>query len=108
MTDYAIIKRGKHQFFVQKGKYIDMPKLAAEKSAEIEFAEVVLTNVDGKLTIGQPLVEKAVVKARVLRHIKTEKEQGSKFKAKSRYRKQWGFRQFLTRIKVEDIAVSSK
>jgi len=105
MTDYAIIKRGKHQFFVEKGKYIDMPQLDAEKSAEVEFPEVILTNIEGKLEIGKPLVEKVIVKGRVLRHIKTEKELGSKFKAKSRYRKQWGFRQFLTRVKIEDISV---
>lgn len=105
MTDYAIVKRGRHQYFLTKGKYIDVAKIKAEKAEKYTFEEVILTNVSDKLTIGQPLVEKATVTCTVVKHHRTEKQRGFKFKAKSRYRKTWGFRQELTRLMVEDISV---
>jgi large subunit ribosomal protein L21 len=107
MNDYAIVKRGRHQYFLTKGKYLDVPKMKAEKAETITFDEVLLTNVGGKLNVGAPVVEKAVVTCKVVKHLKTAKEHGFKFKAKSRYRRHWGFRQHLTRLMVEDISVSN-
>ncbi|WKZ30172.1 MAG: 50S ribosomal protein L21 [Candidatus Dojkabacteria bacterium] len=105
MTDYAIVNRGKHQYFLVKGKYIDIPKVKAEKTEKYTFEEVLLTNVKESVQIGQPHVKNASVVCTVVKHFKSKKEEASKFKAKSRYRKQWGYRQQLTRLMVEDIVV---
>lgn len=106
MTDYAIIKKGLHQYFLVKGKYIDIPRVKEEKAQKVVFSDVLLTSVGEKLEIGQPTVEKATVTCTVVKHFKGEKGHGQKFKAKSRYRKHWGFRHQMSRLMVDSIDIA--
>jgi len=105
MTDFAIVRKGLHQYSLKKGEYLDMPRIEGEAEAKIEFDDVLLTVIDGKETIGQPVVKGAKVLCTILKQFRGEKFEAAKFKAKSRYRKQWGYREELTRVRVDDIVV---
>lgn len=88
---------------MKKGEYLDMPRIEGEVDSKIEFSEVLLTQVGDETIIGQPVVEGAKVVCTILKQFRGEKFEAGKFKAKSRYRKQWGYREELTRLRVEEI-----
>ncbi|MBL7150873.1 50S ribosomal protein L21 [Candidatus Microgenomates bacterium] len=100
---YAIIKICGKQYKVSEGEEILVEKLEAEKGEAVVFDEVLLLANEKTLKIGQPLVEKAKVKAKVLEQVKGEKIRVAKFRSKSKYRKVKGHRQRLTKIKIEKI-----
>lgn len=97
---YAVIRTGGKQYKVVEGEEILVEKLPGEKGDSVVFDQVLLLVDDKKIDIGQPLVEKAGVKAKVLEQAKGEKIRVVKFKAKSRYRRVKGHRQRLTKVKI--------
>jgi large subunit ribosomal protein L21 len=101
--EYAIIKTGGKQYRVSVGDMLDVEKLAVEPGSEIELDEVVALSKDGKLSVGQPLVEGAKVVAQVHEHNKDKKIRVFKYKRKTRYRKTTGHRQNHTRLQVVEI-----
>ena len=97
---YAVIRINGHQYRVEEGQEMAVDRLEAKEGQEIEIPEVLLV-VDGeKIEIGQPLVSKTKIKAKVLENLKGEKIRIVHFRAKSRYRKTRGFRALLTKIKI--------
>jgi len=100
---YAVVKIGGSQYKVKEGDEFEVDSLPVEEGKEIEFSEVLLVVNDGEVQIGQPLVEKVKIKAKVLSHLKGEKVRVARFRAKSRSRKVRGFRATLTKIKIEKI-----
>jgi large subunit ribosomal protein L21 len=105
MTDLAIIKKGLHQYALRKGEYLDMPHIEGAIDTKVEFPEVLLTQIGEKTEIGQPLVKDAKVIGTIIKQFRGPKFEAAKFKAKSRYRKQWGYREELTRVRVDEIVV---
>jgi len=105
---YAVIKTGGKQYKVKEGDVLEVEKLPGKAGESIEFDQVLLVVNDTKILVGQPLVEKAKVKAKVLEYCKGPKVRIAKFKAKSRYRKVKGHRQQLLRIEVENITIGEK
>lgn len=103
MTDFAIIRKGLHQYSMKKGEYLDMPRIEGEVDSKVEFTDVLLTQIGEDTKIGQPIVEGAKVTGTIIKQFRGEKHEAGKFKAKSRYRKQWGYREELTRVRVDDI-----
>ena len=106
--EYAVIKTGGKQYKVSKDNIIEVERLDIKPGENLTFEDVLLHVVDGTSKIGKPKVEGVTVKATVLEHIKGEKLRISKFKAKSKYRRVTGHRQYLTRIKILDILTSVK
>ncbi len=100
---YAVIKLNSRQYKVKPGDVIEVEKLNYKKAEEVSFADVLLISSDGKVVLGTPTINGALVKATVLGETKGEKVRVSKFKAKVRYRRVTGKRQSLTKIKIEDI-----
>lgn len=105
MTDFAIIKKGLHQYALRKGEYLDMPHIEGAVETKVEFSEVLLTQIGDNTVVGQPVVEGAKVVGTIIKQFKGPKFEAGKFKAKSRYRKQWGYREELTRVRVDEIVV---
>ena len=101
---YAVIKRGGKQHKVSEGEEILLEKLALDEGDVIEFSEVLAVNKDGNLNVGKPLLEGAVVKGKVLNHLKTKKITVIKMKRRKDYRKKQGHRQNLTKVKIESIS----
>ena len=101
---YAVIKSGGKQHKVSEGEEILLEKISLDEGEVIEFCEVLAVNKDGNLNVGKPLLEGAVVKGKVLNHLKTKKITVIKMKRRKDYRKKQGHRQNLTKVKIESIS----
>ena len=104
---YAVIKSGGKQHKVSEGEEILLEKLSLDEGESIEFSEVLAVNKDGNLNVGKPLLEGAVVKGKVINHLKTKKITVIKMKRRKDYRKKQGHRQNLTKVKIESISYGS-
>ncbi len=95
----AVVRLGGKQYKVQEGQEFLVDKLSDKAAPEV------LLVFDGEKTqVGKPLVDKAKVQVSVVSELeKGEKVSGFKYKAKSRYRKRFGFRAQYTRLKVDKI-----
>ena len=101
---YAVIKSGGKQHKVSEGEEILLEKLSLDEGEVIEFSEVLAVNKDGNLNVGKPLLDGAVVKGKVINHLKTKKITVIKMKRRKDYRKKQGHRQNLTKVKIESIS----
>lgn len=99
---YAVIEAGGTQFRVKKGDLVRIPALRAEVGSTIAFTPLVVH--DGEKTrIGNPAIEGAEVRCRVIEHGRGKKVIVFKFKRRKQYRRKKGHRQKYTAIRVEDI-----
>ena len=71
---YAIVEIAGQQFKVEKDRKVYVHRLTAEEGAQVEFDKVLLVDNEGDIKIGTPVVEGAKVTAKVLSHVKAEKE----------------------------------
>lgn len=101
---FAIVAIGGKQYKVSPNDIIDVDRLPYDEGAEIELTDVLLKDNDGDVVIGQPVIEGAKVKAKVLKQYLGEKIEVRRFKAKVRYRRKRGFRPSLTKLQIESIA----
>lgn len=100
---YAVIQLAGKQLKVAEGEKVTVSRLEAEEGAELKIADVLLS-VDGdKVTVGAPLIEKAIVTLKVVSHDKADKIRVAKFRSKSRYRRVKGFRASETTLEVVSI-----
>jgi large subunit ribosomal protein L21 len=101
---FAVIKLAGTQLKVFEGKEYEVNKLEGKKGDEIEIKEVLLS-FDGKESkIGKPLVKDSKVTLEITSQKKGKKIDGLIYKAKSRYRKRYGFRPDITRVLVKKIS----
>lgn len=103
---FAIIKTGGKQYKVAKGDKLDVEKIDQKEGSTIEITKVLLVNDENGIKIGTPLVEGAVVTAKVAKHYKGEKIIIFQMKSKNRFEKTRGHRQTLTTLEITDIKVS--
>ena len=106
--EYAIVKTGGKQYKVSKDSVIEVERLTSKPGEKFSFEEVLLYVKDGKAKLGKPTIKGSVVKAEVLEHFKGEKLRIAKFKAKAKYRRVTGHRQYLTKVKILDILTAVK
>jgi large subunit ribosomal protein L21 len=100
---FAVIKTGGKQYVVKEGDVLSVEKLNAEAGQKLLFDQVLLLE-DGEQTlIGTPILEKAVVKAEVVKNYKNDKILVFKKKRRKQYRRTRGHRQPLTEIRIEKI-----
>ena len=102
---YAVIKISGKQYKVSVGDILRVDKLDIKPKVKLGFKEVLLIIDNKKVTIGKPFIKNASVTAEVIEQFKDKKVRVAKFKAKSRYRKVQGHRQFKTKIKITKIIV---
>ena len=100
---YAIIETGGKQYRVQEGDVIRVEKIEIADGEAVKFDKVLLVAEEGKLNVGKPYVDGAVVEAVVENQGKAKKIIIFKYKAKKDYRKKQGHRQPYTQVKIEKI-----
>jgi large subunit ribosomal protein L21 len=101
---YAIVRTGGKQYRANVGETIDVEKLPFEAGEVITLEEVLLIAHDNAApSIGKPLVSGASVKATVVKQYRGPKIIVWKYKAKQRYRRRKGHRQYYTRLKIDAI-----
>ena len=104
---YAIVEIAGQQFKVAKDQKVFVHRLEEKEGSKVSFDKVLLLD-DGKVTIGAPVINNAVVTAKVLSHLKGDKVIVFKKKRRKGFRKKNGHRQLLTEIQIEGIATSAK
>ena len=99
----AIIVTGGKQYTVEQGSILFIEKLNAEQDATVKFDQV-LAILDGENSvIGDPVVEGAVVEAKVIKNGKGKKIDIIKYKAKKGEKKHIGHRQPYTKVEITGI-----
>jgi large subunit ribosomal protein L21 len=103
---YAIVEISGRQFWIETGKYYDFNRIPTELGKEITLNRVLLLNNDGNLFIGQPYLDKVIIKGKILEHLRSKKTIVYKMRPKKKTRKKQGHRQDLTRVLIEDISIN--
>ncbi len=102
---YAIIEIGGKQFNVEKGTRLRTEKINQEANSELTIDKVLAVKNGDTMQVGQPYVNGATVKAKVVGHGRGKKVVVFKYKSKKNYRRTHGHRQHYTSILIEDINV---
>ncbi len=105
---YAIVDIAGQQFKVQKEQEIFVHRLQEDAGSAVEFDQVLLLDNDGKISIGMPNVEGALIKAKIIEHMKGDKVSVFHKKRRKGYQKENGHRQYMSKILIEDILTNAK
>ncbi len=105
---YAIVEIAGQQFKVEKEQEIFVHRLQEEAGSVVEFDGVMLLDNEGKVSVGTPTVNGALVKAKIVEHMKADKVIVFHKKRRKGYQKQNGHRQFMSKILIEDILTDAK
>lgn len=100
---YVIVEIAGQQFKAEKGRKLYVHRLQGAEGSAVSFDKVLLSENDGQVKVGSPVVEGASVNAKILRHLKDDKVIVFKKKRRKGYKVKNGHRQFLTQILIEDI-----
>ena len=100
---YVIVEIAGQQFKAEKGRKLYVHRLQGEENSSVSFDKVVLTDNDGQVKVGSPVVKGASVKCKILKLLKDEKVMVFKKKRRTGYQKCNGHRQYLTQVLVEEI-----
>jgi large subunit ribosomal protein L21 len=101
---YAIVDIAGEQFKISKNDTILAPKIEGEIGKKIQLDNVLLLSDKGKITVGQPVVEGAKVKATILGFEKGKKVIVFKKKRRKGYKVKRGHRQDFTKLMIESIS----
>jgi large subunit ribosomal protein L21 len=100
---FAIIQTGGKQYRIQKGDVIDVELIDGSAGETIEFKDVLCANDGSKVSVGTPILEKALVKGEVLEIAPGPKVIAYKYKKRKNYHRKVGHRQKYTRVKITEI-----
>lgn len=101
----AVFKFLGKQYLCKVGDNVITEKTKEEKGSIIKIDEVLLLLDDEKVIIGDPYINKAQITAEVVETRKGKKVSIIKFKAKKRYKRSVGHRQFESILKINKIEV---
>ncbi|MBD3244557.1 MAG: 50S ribosomal protein L21 [Candidatus Moranbacteria bacterium] len=101
----AVIKLAGKQYVVKEGDKIKVAKIPQKEEESFEIDNVLLlSDQEGKsFELGTPVLEKAKVKAKVLKKGKDKKVTILKHRAKKRYKLKKGHRQEYSQIQIQKI-----
>lgn len=99
---FAIIRLDGRQYRVEEKQVIITEKAPVEAGKTFEIDKVLLVH-DKRTVIGQPYVANAKVQLKVLKTGRAKKIRVFKMKAKKRYKRTKGHRQWYSRLEVEKI-----
>ena len=100
---YAIVEIAGQQTKVESGKFIYSNKLSGNEGDAVEFANVLLTDDNGTVTLGAPFVSGVKVVGKILGNVKGDKVIVFKKKRRKGYKKKNGHRQHFTKVLIESI-----
>ena len=100
---YAIVEIAGQQFKAEAGKKLYVHRLDGNEGDSVTFDRVLLTDDNGTVKVGTPLVKGAKVNAKIIGHLKDDKVFIYKKKRRKTYEKTQGHRQSLTQIAIESI-----
>jgi large subunit ribosomal protein L21 len=103
---YVIVEIAGQQFKAEKGRKLYVHRLKEDEGSSVSFDRVLLTDNDGQVKVGTPVVKGASVNAKILKHLKDDKVLVFKKRRRKGYQKLNGHRQYLTQIEIQEIVVA--
>lgn len=100
---YAIVEIAGHQYKVRKDQQIYVNRLEGNEGDAVSFDKVLLTDNDGSVEVGAPVIEGIEVGAKIVSHLKADKVIVFKKKRRKGYRKKNGHRQAISLIEITSI-----
>mgnify|MGYP006346749693 CR=1 FL=1 len=100
---YAIVEIAGLQYKVEQDQQIYVNRLQGAEGDKVSFDRVMLTDNNGTIAVGAPVIEGLAVSATILKHVKGDKVIIFKKKRRKGYQKQTGFRQSHTQISIDAI-----
>ena len=104
----AVFKTGGKQYSVKAGQILKVEKLEGKKGASISFKDVLAISDTSNHTIGTPIIQGAVVEAKIIDQIRANKIIVFKKRRRQNYRSTQGHRQYLTVLRIESITLNGK
>jgi large subunit ribosomal protein L21 len=100
---FAIVEIAGHQSKVQKDQRIYVNRLQAEEGETLSFDKVMLTDHNGKVEVGAPVIAGIKVDAKVVQHLRADKVLIFKKKRRKGHQKMNGHRQYISQIEITAI-----
>jgi len=100
---YAVVQTGGKQYRLGVGDNVRVEKLAGELGEVVELPQVLVIGDGEKVSIGDPVVAGASVKAEIVSHGRDKKIRVFKMKRRKKYRRTQGHRQSFTQLRVTEI-----
>lgn len=100
---YAIVDVAGQQFKVSKDQKIFVHRLDVEEGANVEFDKVLLIDNDDKVEVGEPVIKGALIRGKILEHLKGDTVKVFKKKRRKGYKVLKGHREYLSHVLIEEI-----
>lgn len=100
---YAVVRTGSKQHTVEKGERLKVERLAGDVGAELQLQDVLMVGGSGELRVGNPVLQGAVVTAKIVAQDKAPRVHTIKRRRRKGYRKHTGHRQPYTEIEITGI-----
>ena len=100
---YAIVDVAGQQFKVTKDQKIFVHRLDGEEGAEVEFDKVLLIDNDDKVEVGEPVIKGALIRGKILEHMRGDTVKVFKKKRRKGYKVLKGHREYLSHILIDEI-----
>ena len=100
---YAVVQTGGKQYRLGVGDNVRVEKLAGELGEVVELPQVLVIGDGEKVSIGDPVIAGASVKAEIVNHGRDKKIRVFKMKRRKKYRRTQGHRQSFTQLRVTEI-----
>ena len=104
----AIFKTGGKQYSVKAGQILKVEKLEGKTGDSVSFKDVLAISDSSENKIGIPIIEGAVVEAKILDQVRDKKIIVFKKRRRQNYRLTQGHRRYLTVLKIESISIGNK
>ena len=104
---FAIIEASGKQYWVEPNKFYDFNNINVEVGKKIILNRILLLKNGDQTLIGQPILENVLIEGSVIRELRGKKVVIYKMKPKKKTRKKAGFRQKISRVKIEQIRIKN-
>jgi large subunit ribosomal protein L21 len=104
---YAIVEIAGHQYKVRKDQQLYVNRLEGKEGSKISFDQVLLTDDEGKVQVGAPVIKGTKVDAKIVEHTKADKVLVFKKKRRKGYQKLNGHRQYVTLLEITGFGKST-
>jgi len=100
---YAIVDVAGQQFKVTKDQKIFVHRLDGEEGDKVEFDKVLLIDNDDKVEVGEPVITGALIRGKILEHLKGDTVKVFKKKRRKGYKVLKGHRDYLSHVLIDEI-----
>ena len=100
---YAVVTSGGKQYKVEEGETLKVEKIPGDVGSSVKFDRVLMIADGDTVSIGQPVLDDALVEGHIVEQGKSKKIIVFKYKRRKRYRRKQGHRQHFTAIQIDSI-----